>query len=363
MHWKRIIKQAIARTAPLVTAASTLSLEDARANLNAVSPCPSGTCVANNIAKLEYDLQIIIPAYNVEKYIAECLDSVLAQDTDYRCLATVVNDGSTDRTGEILSAYVEKFGEGCELEVVAQHNKGLSGARNAALSTLRGEYILLLDSDDVLPTDTIQHMLEAAKQTDADILQGSWYDFGTAGTTQHLLSIDGVLSDTRGVFSGYPWGKLYKHTVLEHFRFPEGFWFEDTPVSFMLAAMPYRFAATKQVVYGYRFNPNGITATSGTRPKAIDSYWITERCLEEFPAFGLVYDQRAYEYLLRQSLMNWRRTKKQPREVRESVFVLTAGLIDRYFASLYTRDENLQQLEDALRKRQFKRFELIVFGM
>lgn len=98
------------------------------------------------------------------------------------------------------------------------------------------------------------------------VMQKSCREAGThsAGKKKenHIIPKEGVLNDNQGVFSGYPWGKLYKYNVMEHFQFPEGFWFEDTPLSFMIAAMPYRCAAIKDIVYGYRFNPQGITATA-----------------------------------------------------------------------------------------------------
>lgn len=123
-------------------------------------------------------------------------------------------------------------------------------------------YITFLDSDDVLADGAVQKMLDAAFGCNAEILQGSWYTFSGEETENHIIPKEGVLNDNQGVFSGYPWGKLYKYNVMEHFQFPEGFWFEDTPLSFMIAAMPYRCAAIKDIIYGYRFNPQGITATA-----------------------------------------------------------------------------------------------------
>lgn len=338
----------------------------AREILEAASPCPDGTCVANNEIRADYDLQIIIPAYNAECYIEECLNSVMEQETSYRCLATVVNDGSTDRTAEILAGYMQKMGgrAAITLEVISQENRGFSGARNAALKCIRGEYVIFLDSDDVLPPGAIQHMMDMASKTDAEVVEGGMYDFVTGSKPYEIRvpSTVGLLADNRYVFSGYPCGKLYRSVVLAHFCFPEGFWFEDTPILFILAAMPWRCAATQELVYGYRKNPSGISSTAWRSVKSIDSYWITERCLEEFPAFKVAYDQRAYEYLLRQSAMNWRRTRHQSRKVREAIFVLTAQLCDQYFADARTEVADMRAIEDAIRRRQFVRYELLMTG-
>lgn len=377
MGLKQQIKHIVGQSSGIFRMHTQMDPHEARDILEAVLPCPTGLSYANNTTRIDYDLHIIIPAYNSEQYIVECLDSLTAQETDYRCLATIVNDGSTDATWEVLTSYVARQehaesvaannargGQRVALECITQENRGPAGARNAALQCICGEYIMFLDPDDVLPPGTIQHMMDMAHETNADLVQGSWYDFvtGAEDSEMHILPVDGLLTGIDGVYAGYQWGKLYRHTVLEHFRFPEGFWYEDTPVSFILFALPWRFAATRELVYGYRYNPNGIVATGSRGAKALDSYWITERCLEEFPSFGVRYDQRAYEYFIRQVVTNWCRAKHQPRKVREAMFVLEAGLRDQYFADSMTEVEDMKTLEDAIRNRQFVRYEMLMMG-
>lgn len=354
MNIKKQIKKCISQTAIFFPMKSKLESVAARECLQRRSPKPVGVCTTQNAVDIAYDMQIIIPAYNVEAYVQECVDSVLAQITSYRILVTIVNDGSTDGTGDILKRLPEKCGN-IHLEIIEQENRGLTGARNRAMELLRGRYIMFLDSDDVLPENTVENMLRAACEMDADILQGGYYTF-------HEKSRKKVEVQPK-TLTGFPWGKLYKYTVMERFQFPEGYWFEDTPVSFLLAAMPWRCHVIADVVYGYRQNPAGITASCVRSDKAIDSYWITEECLKEFPDFGLSYDQRAYEYLLRQSLMNEWRVRHREKEVREAVFVLTCELMEHYFPEYKTENRRMKKLEQALRNRQFVRFELLAFGM
>lgn len=358
---KKCMKYLLKKCNVLCTAVSKMGEEDARKCLNEFSPCPKGTCSSVNKIDIKYDLQIVVPAYNAEKYVQKCLESIMNQKTQYRVLVSCVNDGSTDNTAVILSEIHHKVGN-IELEIINQKNKGLSGARNAVLKVLKGQYTCFVDSDDVIPDNAIEKMLDAAYETDADILQGSWYTFSENEKENHIVEREGILEDNRGVFSGYPWGKLFKYTVLEKFRFPEGYWFEDTPISFILAALPLRFAAIKDIVYGYRLNPEGITAKSTDSKKSVDSYWITEQCLKEFPEFFAEggYNQRAYEYLLRQSIMNYWRTKKQPRKVRESIFVLTSCMIEKYFLEKATTNYAMRDIEKALNKKQFLKYEILV---
>ena len=339
---------------------SKMSIEEAYSLLNACSPKPNGTCYTMNKIENTYDLQIIIPAYNAEKYIKDCLDSVCSQHSKYRTLVTVVNDGSTDETEHILSGITSENGGGSEIciRVITQNNRGYSGARNVALSNIEAKYVMFLDSDDVLPKDTISIMLDKAFITDADILQGSWYSFDDEKVSENILEEKVFKGGTNGYVSGYPWGKLYKSSVLKNFQFPEGYWFEDTPITFILAAMPIKIVTIKDIIYGYRLNPNGITAKAIFYKKAVDTFWVTELCLNEFPKFEVACDQRAYEYLLRQSLMNATRVKNQERKIREAIFVLTSELMRIHFSGFSTENLKMKKIEEALRDKRFIQFEL-----
>ena len=198
---------------------------------------------------------------------------------------------------------------------------------------------MFLDSDDILPPNTIESMVSVAKCNEIDLLQGAWYDFEVTPdqhTMEHPILEKNIVADGSQM-SGFPWGKLYHWNVLQNFKFPEGFWLEDTPVSFILASRPYRFGIIDEFVYGYRLNPNGISAMSAKRKKAIDTFWITESCLKEMPIFEVDYNQEAYERLLKQSIMNWNRTRRQPRKIRKAIFVLTNSLMDNYFKNMKTK--------------------------
>jgi len=106
-------------------------------------------------------VSIIIPAYNHENYISDCLDSVIKQTaTDWECL--VVNDGSTDNTKEIILSYTEK---NLKIRMINQPNKGLAAARNKGLSEAKGDYIQFIDSDDVIKENKLKLQLDLMLQT------------------------------------------------------------------------------------------------------------------------------------------------------------------------------------------------------
>lgn len=353
MSVKQALKTVYRTTSLFHVSRSNMTPEEAHHILAGYTPDPFTTCLANNSLDPQYDLQIIIPAYNVEKYVAQCLESALQQKTKYSYFITVVNDGSTDKTLDIIRSYHAKNPE--KIELINQKNKGLSGARNAALRTLKGRYITFLDSDDVLEESAVEALLAAANKTNADIVQGGWIT-NTEFITPDLTMGTEYLPE---VLSGYPWGKLFKAEVLEHFQFPEGYWFEDTPISFILYGAGYSSKVIPDLVYGYRLNPDGITAKSSRSKRSVESYYITELCLREFPQFGVKYDQRAYEYFLRQCVMNWFRTRSQPKNVREAIFIMECGLMGKYFQDLHS--EVNKDIEAALQKKQFQKFEVLAW--
>ncbi len=110
-------------------------------------------------------VSIIVPVYNIEKYLAKCLDSLINQtleDIEIIC----VNDGSTDNSAEILNEYAQKD---CRIKIINQDNAGLSAARNTGINAANGEYIGYVDSDDWIDLNFYEKLYNAAKDTDADI--------------------------------------------------------------------------------------------------------------------------------------------------------------------------------------------------
>ena len=98
------------------------------------------------MAQYNETISVVIPAYNVQKYLSACLDSVINQ-TYHNLEIIVINDGSTDSTGTICDDYARKD---TRIKVIHQENQGLSGARNTGLNNCTGDYIFFLDSDDYL---------------------------------------------------------------------------------------------------------------------------------------------------------------------------------------------------------------------
>ena len=111
-------------------------------------------------------ISVILPVYDVEKYLAQCLDSILNQTfKDFECIC--VNDGSTDNSLSILQEYEKKDNR---IKIINQENKGLSGARNSALKIVTGKYIAFVDSDDFVSSDYLDKLINIAEKENSDIV-------------------------------------------------------------------------------------------------------------------------------------------------------------------------------------------------
>ncbi|CEN79301.1 glycosyltransferase [Paraclostridium sordellii] len=209
-------------------------------------------------------VSIVVPVYNVEKYLKESLDSAVNQSLkDIEII--VVNDGSTDNSQEILKVYEEKYSN---LKVINQENKGLSGARNTGIAECKGEYIYFLDSDDYIDLNSMEYCYNEAKKDSLDILT-----FDAETFLDGKLSVDEinkeefyrenliesktmsgeefyVYSNQKGAYRAPVWLNFYKREFIEknNLIFYEGIVHEDeihTSKSFILAKkikyIPKRF--------------------------------------------------------------------------------------------------------------------------
>lgn len=308
--------------------------------LGKVSPDQGKSCIIDNspLISYHYDLQIIIPAYNVEKYVADCLDSVFSQQTSYRYLVVVVNDGSTDHTADVLSKYVKHE----NMRIITQVNRGLSGARNKGLEVIEAEYVTFLDSDDQLMPDAIQKLMDRVKQNGSDMVAGGYETFKGNETLSSCLLPP---HDDYLHIPGFAWGKVYHSSLFVDIQYPEKYLFEDTLVSMILFQKCHRVDTIPDVVYRYRVNNQGITATTVAKPKSLDSFWITKRLLEDRKILGIEEKQSVFAViLLRQIYINFQRIYSLGnKEVDQAVFSLSAKMLGEQFDN---RPSGLGKYED-----------------
>lgn len=213
-------------------------------------------------------ISVIIPVYNVEQYLRQCIDSVIGQT--YRNLEIIlIDDGSVDSCGKICDEYARSDDR---IVVIHQQNRGVSAARNAGLKICRGELVAFVDSDDWIDPQMYQKMSAFMLQEELDIV------FCTANVVQNGRIIekrfcyykDRSVVDVQTVLRKYltdqigsqAWMRLYRRTCIENLRFPEGRIYEDIAVlhiPFLNAQRPVGFLS--EPLYNYRLNPNGISFT------------------------------------------------------------------------------------------------------
>lgn len=319
---------------------------DARAVIQEASSRPDGSAITTNqvMDMPAFDLQIIVPAYNAEKFLPQCLDSLLSQSTKYTFIIVLVDDGATDATGEIADHYAGHYTDNQNrIVVIHQKNRGFSGARNAGLSAIMGKFIMFVDSDDILMQGAVEALMRAAIEHNADIVEGG-FDYLFYG---HL--VPGYRHRENRMFEGklygYPWGKVYRSTLFQRISFPEGFWFEDTIMTFLLFPMAERKYVIDTIVYGYRkSSTDTISSTAPRKLKCVDTYWITELMMEEYGKLSLPYDENCFEKFMHQIIVNYNRVRLMDKDLQESIFVLTRELIKKYFDNVLAERHPLAKM-------------------
>ncbi|MEI3093413.1 MAG: glycosyltransferase [Oscillospiraceae bacterium] len=352
---KGTLKGILNTAAPVFSRRSAMDSASARETLLGFSPPPTGTAAADNrLLEPECDLQIVIPAYNVEAYLAQCMDSVLAQETKYTYRVILVDDGATDTTPAIADTYSDDP----RVTVIHQRNKGLSGARNTGIREIFGKYLMFIDSDDFLLPGAIDAMLDTAFAHDCDLVEGgAYYVYDNMGKPSCTATSPTTRYPTPTRTHGHAWGKLYRGALFEHLCFPEGYWYEDSLLSYLIFPNVRQAWVTEHMAYGYRINQAGIVKSSHGKPKSVDTYWITEELMAEHAQAGLPADDAYFRYILLQIRLNQHRIADLPEEIQESVFVLTCDLFCNTFPADLDVSGN-RTLIKALRTRDFGMYKM-----
>ncbi len=219
-------------------------------------------------------VSIIVPVYNVEKYLKKCLDTIIKQslkDIEIIC----VNDGSTDKSREILTKYAKKDSR---IVILDKENGGLSSARNAGMKIAKGEYLGFVDSDDWVDKKMFEKLYKNAKEYDSQMSICAVHKYDD--TTKKIVDDDDYY--TLGYFDKsfdgrafnhfdtvdfmldvcvMAWNKIYKRSFIEENQifFPDGLIFEDGPFFYTAYFKMDRVSLIRDFLYYYRINrPNSI---------------------------------------------------------------------------------------------------------
>lgn len=294
----------------------------------------------------KYDIVVIIPCYNAENYVEQCIKSVLYQKTNAVIYIKLIDDGSTDHTFDIM----EKFKNVKNIEIIHQKNTGFSSARNRGLEKLESRYLFFLDSDDYLPEDALENLYIKMEQEQADIIEGKMI---TLYNDQY--NEDSVLSNN--MLSGYVCGKLIRTELFQQICFPDDYWFEDSIMSYLIYPRCLKKNKINVPVYVYRRNPESITFKSISNPKSIDTYWITELMLKEMKKLNIPINQEIFEQLTDQIILNFIRTNELDTNTKVAIFYLTKSWFVELSNKYMITDKFKKMVIRALKANDYSTYE------
>ena len=219
-------------------------------------------------------ITVVVPVYNVENYLRKCLDSIIAQ-TYKNIEIIVVNDGSTDTSGEICKEFAEIDHR---IIYIEQENAGLSAARNTGLENMSGDYVTFVDSDDWIELDYVETLYKKITQYQADIAVGNYYSFNESEGMFyfHILgdSYYEKVYDNISIFENLyesqemknfalisAWGKLYKARLFKQLRFDVGKLGEDGYLNQKIYLLAEKIVYIHRGIYSYRIRNNSLYRT------------------------------------------------------------------------------------------------------
>lgn len=340
----------------LVKKRSNTSVEEAESGLQSFLHKEPPSFVQTNNINPQYDVMIIIPVYNAEKYLEQAINSILTQETKYTYQAVFIDDGSTDSSYEILKSCLFP-----PHVYIFTKNQGVAAARNTALRDITGRYVMFLDSDDYLSPNAIEQLVSVADENSADIVEGGHVFFDVKGISEVNTHGDTIHEIAHQNLYGFPWGKMIRSNLLKTFCFPQGYLFEDTVMATLLHPSAKIIMSVPIVVYYYRDNQSGITHNSRARKEAVDTFWIMKYCLEERLRRGQTLDQVDYDRYLVAVWRNWIRTKALPDDVQKWIFVLTCDLFRKEFNLTYEgTSQKKRMLEKALKNKSYQAYRFVL---
>nr|WP_300652132.1 glycosyltransferase [uncultured Anaerobutyricum sp.] len=237
-------------------------------------------------------VSIVVPVYNVEKYLRKCLNSLVNQTLE-EIEIIVVNDGATDNSQQIIMEFEKNFSG--KIKSYIKENGGLSDARNYGIPLCKGEYIGFVDSDDYIDESMYEILYEKAKEDDSDMVTCDYYMVYGGNSKQHIKSKEFI--NKKDMFiapKAAAWNKIYRRKMLvdNNIVFPKGLIYEDT--LFFAKCIPYidRVSYVPQPLVFYVQRMGSIANTQGIKTQQI--YLIFQEIIKFYKDRGLYNEYKDY---------------------------------------------------------------------
>lgn len=233
-------------------------------------------------------LSVIIPVYGVEKYIAECLDSVINQ-TYKNIEVIVINDGTKDNSAVIAKQYAEKDSR---IKVYDFENGGLSLARNRGLELVKGKYTAFLDSDDKINPNMYMDMIEYLEHNDLDFIKCGFVEFDENNKNIVNFKCNKYSQFSNNLFDKYfesvlwivVWNGVYKTELVKKVLFPINLIHEDNYSAGMYLKFSKKVGVVSNSYYYYRSNLQGISKGKNTKP--LDRFFAINKLFKDLQNYG-----------------------------------------------------------------------------
>lgn len=252
---------------------------------------------------MEKVISVIVPVYNVEKYLPECLESILGQS--YRQLEIIlINDGSTDESGVICDKYAKIDSR---IKVIHQINGGAANAKNAGLRVATGEFLSFVDSDDYLEPKAYEFMIEKLKTHEADVVQCGFRNIYVDNAIEYITLLEATSFSTveflrrftKDWTCGLLWDKLFRREIFNNIRFEEGHKIDDEFFTYQGIMNAKKIIHFSNIVYNYRKRKSSVMLRMESQQKIVlDKLEYLEkrrkRVIAKFPELKQDFD---YHYL------------------------------------------------------------------
>lgn len=246
-------------------------------------------------------ISIIIPTYNVEKYINRCLDSIVSQTYGIDNFEIIIlDDFSSDHTLDYLKTFESKYPNNTIL-IPLNKNQGQSHARNIGLSYASGKYITFIDSDDHIDSTMIEKMVSVAEKYDSEIVECGYTPFSSDNNISNIndlpesfhLNLNNNFDANINLLNTgriAVWGKLYKKSFLNNntLLFPEGVIYEDVPFSGLCMLLVKKYYRINETLYHYFYNPEGSSFSKYTPERTHQETIVMNHFLTELKQRGLL---------------------------------------------------------------------------
>lgn len=316
-------------------------------------------------------LSIIIPVYNSEKYLEKCLLSLLNQDTDIDYEIVCVNDGSKDRSLQILEKLRNEYGN--RIVVFSQENGGISRARNQGIALANGEYVGFVDNDDMVSPKYVDNIMKLAMKHHADIVQAGYQRVRTDGTViyQDKISETKVMTNNGTVeflsnISGFIWSGVYRKSIFKNVRFNVGYWYEDMITKFILGRLAHKVVILNECLYNYTLHDSNSSDTlwKNSSVKSLDQLYLPIELFRlSCSRLHLPVDEQLSFLLIHE--LCWQlpnRMRGLTVELQKAAFVVARDFLTSNHIAFFEKNNSYNQLSKAILQGDFNRWRYLSYA-